>query len=296
MATEVIMKRLLTVFILVGLIVFSLSGCMRFALRLSPSLFPNLASSVFEECDPELAKMSIPSNLKLMEGLLKNDPGNKHILTALSMGFAGYSQLFVEGDDPARASALYERAREYGIRALGDKGVFLVDPQAAGLSDLKEALGRLDRKNFEALFWTTLSWNALISLNLDKPKTLLQMAAAEACLRRVLELDPLYLHALPHVLMGASLSARPPLLGGNPEQARAHFEAALKESGGKFFLTQVYFARYYAVRTQDKALFAKVLQEVVEGDPGGLKDVCLINHVMQQRAKILQKQMDDLFL
>ena len=68
---------------------FFFSGCMQLALRASPSLFPNFAATIFEECDPELAKTSIPPNLKLMEGLLKNDPENKKILTTLSMGFAG---------------------------------------------------------------------------------------------------------------------------------------------------------------------------------------------------------------
>jgi tetratricopeptide (TPR) repeat protein len=278
-------------------LLFSLffSGCMQVALRASPSLFPNLAATIFEECDPELAKASIPPNLKLLEGLLKNDPENPKILTTLSMGFAGYALLFVESEDPERASALYLRALEYATRALGNKGAPLRN-RDAGPEPLRGALKNMDQNDLEPLFWTTLSWNAWINLNLDKPSALAQLSASEACLKRVLELDDHFFYSAPHILMGASLAARPPLLGGNPEKARIHFEQAMQQTDGKFFLAQVYFAKYYAVRVQDKELFARTLAEVVHGNPRELPDVCLINRVMQRRAQELAKRAEDLFL
>jgi tetratricopeptide (TPR) repeat protein len=277
------------------MISLSSSGCMRMALRASPSLFPNLAATIFEECDPELAKASIPPNLKLLEGLLKNDPDNRKILTTLSMGFAGYALLFVEPQNPERASALYLRALEYGIRSLGDKGAPLRN-RDAGPEPLRGALKNMDRSDLEPLFWTTLSWNAWINLNLDKPSALAQVSAAEACLKRVLELDDHFFYSAPHILMGASLAARPPLFGGNPEKARIHFEQAMQQTDRKFFLAQVYFAKYYAVRVQDRELFTRTLAEVVQGNPREIPEVCLINRVMQRRAQDLAKQAEDLFL
>ncbi len=294
LATESIMKRDLWI-VLIALGCLQLQGCMQVALRASPSLFPNFAATIFEECDPELAKTSIPPNLKLMEGILKNDPENKRILTTLSMGFAGYALLFVEPEDPERASALYHRALEYGIRALGDKGTPLRN-RDGGLEPVKTALKSMDRNDLEALFWATLSWNAWINLNLDKPSALAQLSVSEACLKRVLELDERFFYSAPHILMGANLAARPPLLGGSPEKARVHFEQALQENHRKFYLAQVYFAKYYAVRVQDKALFLRILAEVIHGNPGELKEVCLINRVMQTRAKELAKLAEDLFL
>jgi hypothetical protein len=61
-------------------------------------------------------------------------------------------------------------------------------------------------------------------------------------------------------------------------------------------LAQVYFAKYYAVRVQDKELFNRVLSEILHSNPGELKEVCLINRVMQQRAQELLKHAEDLFL
>lgn len=271
------------------------SGCTRFVVRTAaPALIPDFTASIFEECDPDLARNAIPSSLKIIESLLKSDPNNRDVLLALSMGFAGYSLLFVEPEDPERASRLYQRARAYGLQALGKKGDALTNPETTR-QQLQAVLETISKSDYQPLFWTALSWNAWIGLNLDRPQALSQMAAAEACLKRLLELDSSYMHGLPHVLMGVSLSARPPLLGGNPGLALSHFDAALRASEGKFFLTPVFFARYYAVRIQDRALFEKLLEGVTGGDPAWLKDVCLINRVMQERAEALKSQKDDLF-
>jgi hypothetical protein len=273
----------------------SVLGCLQLGLRASPSLFQNFASSIFEECDTELARNSLPANLKLLEGLLKSDPHNPKILTTLAMGFAGYSLLFVEPSEPERASDLYLRARAYGIRALGPKGDFLTEAETRG-DHLRAALSAIGMENFEALFWATLSLTGWINLNLDKPAALAELGRTEMCLKRLVEMQPDYLYGLPHILMGVSLSARPPLLGGDVEGARFHFEEALKLSNRKFFLAQYYFARYYAVRVQDRALFTSLLGEIAHGNSEALKDVCLINRIMQQRALELEKKADDLFI
>jgi hypothetical protein len=278
----------------IALFLFFIAGCMSFALRLSPTLFENFAASFFEECDPQIAETAMPSNLKLLEGLLKNDPANRDILSSLCTGYAGYGLLFVEAADPERASRIYERAIDYGFEALGKTGQRVRDPKADTI-DIQRALRGLDRRDFPALFWATLSWNAWINLNLDKPEALAQLAASQACLNQVLELNAGYFYGLPHILAGISFSARSPLLGGNPEKAEAHFQEALTRGGRKFFLAQYAFARYYAVRVQDKALFILLLREILDRNPQELKETCLINTVMQREAATLLRETDDLF-
>lgn len=285
-------KRTLLLFCLS---LFLLSGCLRFALRLTPSLFPNIATSLFEECDIQLAKDAIPANLVLMEGLLKNDPGNRQILQTLSQGFAGYSMLFVEDADPERASELYLRARDYGIRALGNRGANLKRP-GLKIEDFRETLKALGKEDLEALFWTTISWSAWINLNLDKPAAIAQLNLTQACLERVMEIDADYFYGMPHILRGISLSARPPLLGGDVQTARESFEKALNVGHRSFLPAQYYFARYYAVRTQDKKLFLQLIQEIVDKDPQGMKEICLMNGAIQVKAKELRKMTDDFFI
>jgi hypothetical protein len=273
----------------------SQTGCTQVALRtVSPTLFPEFAATIFEECDPELAKSAIPANLKLMEGLLRNDPDNKNILTTLTMGYAGYSLLFVEGENPERASELYLRAITFGIRALGEQGQILGDPKRSRETFLA-SLKKIDAEDIDPLLWMTISWNAWINLNLDNPAALGQLTSSLACLQRVMEIDAAYLYGLPYILKGVSLSARPAMFGGNMKEAKALFEKAMQVSNRRFFLAQFYFARYYAVRAQDKRLFDQLIKEILDGNPKELKQACLINSVIQRQAGQLKETAEELF-
>lgn len=272
-----------------------LSGCVKLALKSVPSFIPRLSQTFFEECDVDLAKQALPASLKIMEGLLKNDPKNKQILTALCSGFTGYAMLFVEDENPENASSLYLRARDYGLKALGRNAPLSkeVKLQKDVVRRRIEALGKRD---LEPLFWTTMAWNAWIKLNLDKPAALGQLNTAQACLVRLLEINADYYYGTPYILMGSMLAAMPEPLGGDEKEAKQYFEKAMKISNGKFFLAHYYFARYYAVRVQDKALFLEILNQVEHTSADALSDACLINAVIKEKTKRLQENSDDLFL
>lgn len=281
------------IYIAIFLFIFS-SGCAKLALRLSPSLVTDFKQAIFEECDPEMARSAVPAQIKILEGLLKSDPENPHILLTLCQGLSGFSMLFVEDEAPERASRLYRRARDFGIRALGKKGALLRNAGSAG-DDFDHILMSFSEDDMESLFWVTLSWSAWANLNLDQPAAIAQLPFLDACVQRIAQLKGDYMYGLPWVLMGSSLAARPSLFGGDLKRAKQSFERALALSRGRFFLVQYYYARYYAVGIQDKQLFLKLIHGMIEGDPKALKDVCLINAVMQARAEELKAQADELF-
>ena len=272
-----------------------LSGCVKLALKSVPSFIPHLSQTFFEECDVELAKQALPASLKIMEGLLKNDPENKQILTALCSGFTGYAMLFVEDENPENASSLYLRARDYGLKALGRNA-----PLSKGVQLQKDVVRRrieaMGKRDLEPLFWTTMAWNAWIKLNLDKPAALGQLNTAQVCLVRLLEINADYYYGTPYILMGSMLAAMPEPLGGDEKEAKQYFEKAMQVSNGKFFLAHYYFARYYAVRVQDKALFFEILEQVEHTSANALSGACLINAVIKEKTKRLQENSDDLFL
>jgi hypothetical protein len=270
-----------------------IAGCVKLALDFSPSLIPNFVEALYEECDPDLAKHSFPADLKLMEGLLKNAPNNKRLLTALCMGFTGYAMLFVEDEAPERASHLYIRGRAYGLKALGLEALI---GEEGGLKDFRRRLLALGKGDIEALFWTSAAWNAWINLNLDKPAALTQLRSAQVCLERVLDVRPGYLYGVPYIMMGSILAAKPRLLGGDEAKARECFEKAMDLSQRKFFLAHYYFAKYYAVRVQDKELFLALIREIERAPYNELKRACLINAVMKQKTQHLLQMIDDLFL
>ncbi len=289
------MKNQMKNFIPVLFIFFTLTGCVKLALQVTPRLVPNLSAAFFEECDPVLAERSLPAELKLMEGLLKNAPNNRQLLTALCMGFTGYAMLFVEEDDPGRASLLYVRARNYGFRALDWVSSRTGEP--LWRKDMIQArLAVLGESDLEVLFWTTMSWNAWLSLNLDKPVALAQISSAQACLKKVMEANSDYFYGTPYILMGTILASMPTSLGGDAKAAQKYFEKALEISRGKFFLAYYYYARHYAVRTQNKELFLRLLKEVIHAPVDELKEACLINAVIKIKAKRLKGMTEELFL
>lgn len=273
----------------------SFMGCVRLALQFSPSLIPHMTETLFEECDPELARQSLPADLKLMEGLLKDDPNNRRLLTALCMGFTGYSLLFVEEEDPERASKLYLRAMDYGVKALGPEMGSLKEFTTGGKS-IQDRLMSIVETGHMALFWFAMSWNAWINLNLDQPAALAQLSTAQSCVERVLEIKPDYLYGAPYILMGSILAGRPRMLGGDEARAREYFKRAMALSNGNFLMVHYYFARHYAVRVQDKNLFLQLLEEIESGPADGLKEVCLINSVIKRRVTGLRKRSEELFL
>jgi tetratricopeptide (TPR) repeat protein len=282
------MKRFRFLLFLMVLPMLTTGGCARLAMPIASSMIPGFTIAFFEECDLKLAEESLPAELKLMEGLLKSDPVNPKILTALCMGFTGYAMLFVEDRDTKRASHLYLRAKSYGLKAMGLENR---DSKA-----LLERLKEINRGKTEILFWTTMAWNAWINLNLDKPSALGETVLAEACLARVLEIEPGFYHGAPYVLKGTILAARPKILGGNAQEAKVCFEKAIDVSEGKFLLAQYYFARYYAVRVQDRKLFLTLIREIAEAPPDDLKEACLINQAVKRKMEALALMTEELFL
>ncbi|MBW2203058.1 MAG: hypothetical protein JRF52_02895 [Deltaproteobacteria bacterium] len=263
------------------------TGCMKLVLNATSSLIPNLTRAFFEECDLKLAEQSLPAELKLMEGLLKNAPKNKQILTALCMGFTGYAMLFVEEEDPERASKLYLRARKYGLKAMGMENP---DHQV-----ILARLSAVDKDQIEPLFWVTMSWNGWINLNLDKPAALGDLSTVQECLKRVMEINPEYFYGSPYIINGSMLAAMPKILGGDAAKSKEFFTKALAASNGKFFLAQYYYAKYYAVRVQDKELFLNLIDEVEKAPADQLKEACLINSAIKEKMRSLKEMADELF-
>ena len=66
-----------------------LAGCSpsRMAVQVALPLVESQVLAMQEERDPELAEQAIPANLKILEGLLKQDPDNTWILENLAEGF-----------------------------------------------------------------------------------------------------------------------------------------------------------------------------------------------------------------
>lgn len=256
--------------------------------------------------DPLFVQAAAPFSLKLMESLLAESPGHAGLLHAACKGFTQYAYAFVQQDadeaqsrDPAaamaqraRARALYRRAQGYGMRALeatrpGFREEFAAHPG--------KALLRLEAGDSERLYWTTLAWAAEISLSLDSMEAIAELRHVDLMVQRLRALDPDMDHGALHVFLVTYEMGRPGVRDPHL-QARWHFEAALRLSGGQAAGPHVAFAESVCVARQDRGAFIGHLQSALAIDPAARPEWQLENRIMQRRARWLLGRVNDLFL
>jgi len=273
-----------------------LSGCsvQKLALRSMSGVLDNSMAALYEESDLKLAEQAIASDLKLLEGLIKSDPQNEKFLLLACQGFGAYALGFVEDTDPIRAKKFYLRGRDYGLRILKANRDF-ANALTGSINQLTASLEKFRQKDVPALFWTANNWASWISLNFTDPKALADLPKVQAIMQRVLKLDESYFYGGAHLFFGTIYAMRPPLLGGNIEKARGHFDRCFEFSRGEFLLPYVYYARYYATRTFDKKLFTKTLSKVLQTPVDILPEQRLPNAIAKQKAERLLKRIEDFF-
>ncbi len=278
------------------LMIFSLSACSadRIAIKSSISILKNTALALNEEEDPGIAEKAIASQLKMLEGMIKSDPGNRELLLLASRGFCSYSFSFVENNDRERAKIFYRRGFDYGLQILmADKS--FADVLKKGGEAFRRALRNIDNQNLPSLFWTSYCWGSLINLNRNLPEALMALPKVEEMMMRVLELNEGYYLSGAHLFFGVLYGSMPPMLGGKPEKSQFHFTKALEMTQRKFLMAHVLYAKSYAIQTQNKTLFENLLKEVSDTPSDILPSQRLANELAKKRAQKLLKDIDEYF-
>lgn len=273
-----------------------LSGCStgQLVARGASPLIDYGMEAMNRETDLELARDSMPANLKMIEALLLADPANSAYRIQAAMGFYGYALGFVEASDPDRAVALYLRARDHALAALEQAGL----PQAeltGDMAQLDAALGKLDRHAVPALFWAASAWAKCIELQLDDPARLDELPRVEHMMRRVLALDETYYYGGAHLFFGVYYGARAPMFGGDYARAARHFDRAAAIGHGRMLLVDVYRARYLLRQMGDRKAFHEVLRHVLDAPAGADPDLNLVNALAKKEAAALLAREEELF-
>ncbi len=263
-------------------------------LRMASPLFEGQYLALSEESDPILAKSAIPTSLKMLEGLIKSDPDNQALHIKLAEGFCSYAFSFVEEDDPVRASKLYLRGRDYATRALQLNGA----PEnllAMKPDEFRQAMGEMDENALPGVFWMGQCWANWLRLNLMNLEAFVVVPKVEAAMQKTLKWDETYHYAGPHLFFGGFYGSRPALLGGDSEKARKHFERAMELTQNKFLIIPMMYARTVAIQTQDKDLFKKLLNQVLDAPSDILPEQRLANEIAKLKARKLLEDADDYF-
>ncbi len=258
--------------------------------------------------DPELVRDALPFALKTTETLLQESPDNVSLLLTACQGFVTYGVAFVSLEaerleaesyraarrQEERALKLYRRAQGYCFRALEATYPGLPDELMRG--DPKAALAQTGPEDVRMLYWTVASWGSAIAAGLDQPELVVDLPAVRALLERAVELDSEWEEGILHDAMMLLEAAELATGSGSIERARQHYERSLALSGGLRAGTHVGWASTISVQRQDRREFERLLELALAIDPDAKVGDRLANVVAQDRARLLQERVDELFL
>ena len=257
--------------------------------------------------DPELVRQALPFGLKTFETLLETLPNDPALLLATCSGFTSYSYGFVESDADLLGSDHYEqakalreeavrlylRARGYCWRALDvrfSKGIgdrLKADPKAA--------LADAQKEDVPLLYWSAASLGAAIALAKGRTDLLVDLPIVRAMVERALALDESWSNGSLHELM-ITVETEGEALGGSEARARAQFDRAVAIQMGRSPGPYVALAMSVSRTNQNRAEFAKLLNQALLIDPAADKSNQLIAIITQRRARALLEHTDELFI
>ncbi|CAN5411463.1 hypothetical protein BH09MYX1_BH09MYX1_17100 [soil metagenome] len=289
--------RLLT-FVLAAGIAFSQTSCLK------KIIFDGTVASTRKGAggldtvaDYELARIAASAGLAQFEGMHRLGPDNTDALFLLTKAWVSYGFAFCEDDYDAatdannddlaeyhkrRARMAYERSVFYGLELLGHSA----DGFDAAKKNEDTFQQWLDtnfdaKEDAEPLFWTGYAWLARVNIGKDDPALVGELFVGIGMLEKARQLDESYNHYSVLAALGA-YHARTAM--SEMDDAQKLFEDAITKTEHKTLLLQLNYATRYACNKGDKALYEKLLNEVLTADDPDPQQR-LSNAVAKRRAK-----------
>ncbi len=256
--------------------------------RTSVSIMDGNVEAMNRETDLVLAEAAIPANLKLIEGLIEEDPANPDLLALAAQGFYGYAFGFVELADPQRAEALYARGYAYGVRGLHAQGLDrTIELTTANPDAIEKAVAKMRSAAVPSLFWTASCWAKQIDLRRTDPARIAQLASTERLMSRIRELQPDFYYGGVYLYYGVYYGSRAPMMGGDFAKSEQNFSAANAISANRLLIIDVLQAEYLERQRLDRERFHRLLDRVVTDPVGSFPEMELVNQIARARAHYL---------
>jgi hypothetical protein len=276
--------------------VLLLAGCStgKMVVRGSQTIMDSGIEAMNSETDLQLARAAMPANLKLMEGMLLEDPDNIELLLFTTQGFYGYSYGFIETEDTLRAGDLYRRCYGYALRTFSLRG-FDIDPETASTEDLQNAVAGAGKDDVPAIFWTATCLGKWVDMNRDNIAGIAGLSNVATLMQRVIELDDSYYYGAAHLFFGVYYGGRAPMLGGDFALAEQHFQRAAKINDDKLLLVDLLHAEYLDRQQLNQRAFHQRLTGILEAPDDLYPQMALINAISKHKAALLLEYEGDWF-
>lgn len=264
-------------------------------------------SKIQQESDLAVVETTLEKNLKTLGRLSKL--GNKSLIVKTARAYSSYSGFLedrmeeasiagdVETEAEMRMKAIehYKISEKYALKALSKSDKNFKNVRTVATEVFERSLKRLKKKDAESLFWAAYAIARGISLQKDDPMQVIDLARVELMMKRVLELDEQIYYGSAHLFYAVYFGDRSPAIGGDPEKAKEHIDRVDEINEGKFLMSKLYLARYYAYPKQDIDLFKNSLQTILDAPKDIFPGEQAATSLAKSRAKRLLAQTDMLF-
>lgn len=269
------------------LLLLTLSACSmdKMMVKASMPMVENGIEAMNQEEDLQLAADAMPANISMLNSLISMDPENVKLHSYAAQAYYGLSWGFTEDREIQRADRFYQRGLKHGLIALELLGINNI--KKMHLDELERQLQNIGQDNIAALFWTASNWAKWIELNRDDAASLIQLPKPTAMMQRVLELEETFYYGSAHMYFGVYYGARAPMLGGDFEKARNHFNQARKINGNKLLVVDLLQAQYLSRQMFDREDFHRRLTAIIEAPEDLYPELTLLNQIAKRKAKWL---------
>ena len=276
----------------IGVLAFALGGCASLVSSAAGGLTDSISDAVLNQDDPETAKAALPTFMVLIDGMIRDNPGDADLLASGATLYASFGGIFA--GDAARASRLTTRARRYASAAMCGVYAPSCDWPGASYDEFVATLDGIDRRHGEYLYTYGFASLAYLRAHSDDWNSLAELPQMEALFRRYMDVSGDEVNGAVYTYMGILLTLRPPALGGEPERAREYFEKAIAATDGRDLGAKVEYARGYARLLYERELHDRLLNEVVAADP--YEDGYTLGNVLaKEQAEALLAEADEYF-
>jgi len=291
-----------------AVLLLSQSSCIKAMLTNGQISATRQASSAMDTVgDFEMARSSVAAGLSQFEGMHRLAPDNTDALFLLTKGWAGYGFAIAEddmdtaqdkGDDDLasyhkrRARMAYERAVFYGLELLRHTADGF-DAAKKNEDTFKKWLDEnfSSKDDAENLFWVGYAWLSRVNVGKEDPALVGELFVAVAMLEKSNQIEPEYNHFAAETAL-AAYHARTAM--SEMDQSQKLFEDALQKTQRKTLVVQLNYATRYACNKGDRALYEKLINEVLTADDPDPQQR-FTNMLAKRRARraLLKSRMED---
>ncbi len=254
----------------------------------------NAAASIKAEADALWAergdKAKLQAALAKYEQAYASDPTDRDIVVKLTRGwyFLGDAH---QSDKQAKLDD-WNTAIGWGKKCMALNSDFTAMLEK-GDEDEASAVSVTTADDIPCMYWMATALGKWAKLN-GIAKSLKHLPTVKAFIGKVSADAPDYYYAAGDRYWGAYYAVVPSFAGQDLDKSRAHFEKSIAASPG-YLATKVLMAENLAVKKQDKALYEKLLNEVIAADPNAIPAIAPENIIEQAKAKDLLSRADEFF-